>query len=103
MRIDVTKNELEAIVDALNGQPLKCQRKVREELALRFHYRLHPSKAPDSNGWAPMKKRVPIRSSWPCGIVKKDRKKKWEYHKPRTQQPKAPKKVLTADDILAEL
>lgn len=99
----VTRDELEAITDALNGQPLRCHKKVREALALKFYYWLHPTKAPDTDGWAPMHQRVPIRSSWPSGIIKKDKKNKWEFEKPSTTTPKAPKVPLTADEILAKL
>jgi hypothetical protein len=108
MRIDVTRAEFEVIVDALKGQLTRAQAKLVQELAKRLDWQLHPSKAPDSNGWAPIKKRpVAIRSSWPSGHVKPDKKKHWSYDKEgkpkKAKQPKAPAKPLSADEILAGL
>jgi hypothetical protein len=102
MRIDITRSELEAIVNALSGNPLKCERKIRSQLFRRLSYVLTPSKAPDKNGWAPIR----IGSSWPSGVIKPSHKPNWSFHKPRDKKPttpKVPKKPLTADDILAEL
>jgi hypothetical protein len=106
MRIDVTRSEFEVIIDCLKGQALRCMTKVREQLAQRLDWQLHPSKAPDSNGWAPMKKKVSIRSSMPDGIVKPQHRKDWSFHKPRNKKSataKVAKKPLTADEILNEL
>lgn len=97
MRLDLTKPELDAILDALNGQPLKCQKKLREQLIQRLYWMLHPSKAPDNGGWAP------IKGHWPSGLVKADPKSHWSFHSPKGNPTKQPTKKATADDILAEL
>jgi hypothetical protein len=102
MRIDITKEEFQLLIDALQGTMTRSQQKLRESLARRLDIQLHPSKAPDSNGWAPIR----IKSSWPSGLVRQDRKSHWSFKrqsKSKPKQSKQPKKPLTADDILAEL
>ena len=105
MRLDLTRAELEVIVNCLKGSPLKCEQKLRAQLTQQLDWQLHPSKAPDTNGWAPMKAKVSIRSSWPSGHVKQDRKSHWSYKGKgkKPTEPKVPKKPPTADDILASL
>jgi hypothetical protein len=106
MNFDFTKQEADAILNALQGSPLKCEKSLRERLIRVFVCRLYPSKAPDTNGWAPMKK-SPTRSNWPRTKVKPDGKSHWSYHKPRAKKvqtsTKPTKKQLTADEILAML
>lgn len=105
MRIDVDRQEFEAIVDGLKGQLTKAQAGLARQLARRLDWQLHPSKAPDKNGWAPIRQ-VSIRSSWPSGIEKQSHKPHWSYQrgrKAKVSKAKTPTKPKTADDILAEI
>ncbi|HET6887742.1 MAG TPA: hypothetical protein VFH87_07440 [Candidatus Udaeobacter sp.] len=102
MRIDVTREEFEAIVNRLKGMVLKSEQKLATQLAQRLDWQLHPSKAPDKNGWAPIR----IKSNWPSGHINPDKKQHWSFHKPKKSKDKPEvkvKKKLTADEILAEL
>ena len=105
MRIDINRQEFEAIVNRLKGIVLKSEQKLVTELAQRLDWQLHPRKAPDSNGWAPVKR---IKPSWPSEF-KTGSKPHWSFKKPRKpskskgQQELKLKKKLTADEILAEL
>jgi hypothetical protein len=40
MRIDVTKSEFETIINALKGVMLRCDSKLREQLARRLNWQL---------------------------------------------------------------
>lgn len=101
MRIDVTKPEFEAIVNRLKGLVLRSEQKLVDELARKLDWQLHPSKAPDKGGYAPIGR---IKPSWPSGLLNPDKKSHWSYHKPRKSKkpatPTQPKKPLTADEIL---
>lgn len=106
MRIDVTKAEFEAIVNRLKGLNLRSEQKLVEDLAQKLDWQLHPSKAPDKGGYAPMGR---IKSQWPSGLLLPDKKSHWSFKrgskdkKPKTPTTKVPKKPLTADEILASL
>jgi hypothetical protein len=107
MRIDVTRQEFDAIINRLKGLVLKSEQKLVEQLAQRLDYQLHPSKTPKSDGWAPVKR---IKPSWPDGLIQSKNKQHWSYHKPRKSKSTAttntkvqPKKKLTADEILESL
>jgi hypothetical protein len=101
MRIDVTRQEFDAIINRLKGLVLKSEQKLVDQLAQRLDYQLHPSKAPDSNGWAPVKR---IKPSWPSEF-KTGTKSHWSFKKPRKakKQPTTTKKKLTAEEILDSL
>jgi hypothetical protein len=113
MRIDVTRQEFDAIINRLKGLVLKSEQKLAEQLAQRLDWQLHPSKSPESNGWAPIKNKTKsvgrIPSKWPSGHVMPDKKKHWSFDK--TQKPKKHKgqmelklkKKPTADEILASI
>jgi hypothetical protein len=105
MRIDVTRAEFEAIINRLKGLDLKSERKLVASLAQRLDWQLYPSKAPDKGGWAPIKSRGHIKSSWPTGLINPTKKKNWSFDKPEKEKTtnKVPRKPLTADEILAEL
>ena len=101
MRIDVTRAEFEAIVNRLKGLRLKSEQKLVEDLAQRLDWQLHPSKAPDKGGFAPVR----IRSSWPSGLLNPEKKSHWSFNPKskdkKSKKSKEPKKPLTADEILA--
>jgi hypothetical protein len=107
MRIDVTRQEFDAIINRLKGLNLKSEQKLVEQLAQRLDWQLHPSKAPETNGWAPVKR---IKPSWPSEF-KTGSKPHWSFKKPR--KPKQSKeqgelklktkKQLTADEILESI
>ena len=105
MRIDVTRQEFDAIINRLKGIVLKSEQKLVTELAQRLDWQLHPRKAPNSNGWAPIR----IKSSWPSSECKPRSKPHWSFKKPRKpskskgQTELKLKRKLTADEILASI
>lgn len=96
--LSINQSDLDVIIDALKCSLTKSQMPRAERLVQQL---TNPAPAPKGADWAPF--RPPIRSAWPSGIVKSQRKPNPYFHKPREHKPAAPKVPLTADQILAGL
>ena len=76
---------------------IKGEYKAAERLIARFEIERRPLEKAKQPNW------VPIKSNWPSGQAKQERKGHWSYKRPAKASTKKPKKQLTADEILASI
>jgi hypothetical protein len=104
MRIDVTRQEFQAIIDSLGGQLTKSQFKLVIELRKRLQWQFKGDGPNDpKRSWAPIQKRSVIRGPQLDAHIRPEKKTHWSFHKPRPKQPtkaKQPKPPMSAKDIL---
>lgn len=73
--------------------------KAAERLITRFEIERRPLDKAQQPSW------VPIKGNWPSGQIKPDKRSHWSFHKPSKTPPtsKSKPKVMTADEIIAEI